>query len=849
MRRKVMKWFSPIDMEEIRSRESQRRTQPCGEWLLRHEVFQAWLQSQYRAIWISGSPGSGKTVLSTCIIDTVKDRIENDPKQALAFFFCDKSDEHGQSASTIVTSIIGQVLAQLDDIPNHVYAAYNIAIRYGRSKISTSDQPTVILKDLALSLDKLYVVIDGLDELKDAPTVIHTIKDLVNSATMIQVVFLSRRISAISSRLSAFPTIDLIPDVVSSDINNYISRELAELPIRDPGLQNKVFQRLSQSANGMFLWASLMIQTLKLATSQHELVEVLSDLPIGLDTIYSAILNKLAKEPPRRRALAKRVLLLVCCSARPLLWNELECILAFEKSQEDLVESKKPFKSAVLELGGSLIEYLPANDLFRLIHLSVREFLVSSPDGHTVDEDGREFFIQEEVGHSELAEICLLYQIRYGSRDVFRIDSATFPFLEYSTLFWCHHTCHALHDAELERKIEEFLGPQLQRQIWILRFLTWKSSTFPLQYLMKLQKLLQDWIAHGQNTSFQLTKIDWIQDIPSILLCDGDSSFRDEDQSPYNDLNLLKTLMPEIPYFEKLMVIRDLSREYTMRSTLSDGERWLTDALNDQRVRHGDSHISTVWLMNSLGIIYDQQQRVSLSAQIQESALAIQTSVLGPDHLETIWTVNELGRVYRHLNDFDKAESMHQRALTVLRNALHPLDLQIAWTLNTLGRTRRKQRRFDEAIALHNQALDIQQAVLGESHPHTLWATMDKAACYYEQRRLRESEDLYREALEGRERVLGLRNADTFWAMNDLGLVLAELGQMEDARRLQERALSGQIEILGHDHPHTMWTRDILERLSEERSVLCGINAPSSAIHPSLPDRSRTLESTICTSP
>jgi tetratricopeptide (TPR) repeat protein len=828
-----MKWLSPIDMDEIRNRESQRRSQPCGEWLLPHEVFQAWLQFQHRAIWICGSPGSGKTVLSTCIIDTVKDLIENKPQQVLAFFFCDKSDQHGQSAITILAGLIGQVLSQLDEIPNHVHTAHNIAVRYGRSKISASDQPTAILKDLALSLDKLYIIVDGLDELKDAPTVINTIKDLINSAAMIQVVFLSRRISAISSQLSTFPTIELTPDLVSSDINNYISRELAELPIGDPELQNQVFQRLSQNANGMFLWASLMIQTLKSATSPYEIVEVLSDLPIGLDTIYSAILNKLAKELPRRQALAKRVLLLICCSARPLHWKELESILAFEKSHADLVESKKPFKSAVLELSGSLIEYLPANDLFRLVHLSAREFLVTSPDDHTVDESARGFFIQEEVGHSELAEICLLYQIRYGSYDLFRIDSMTAPFLEYSTLFWCHHACHALHDADLERKIEEFLSSRVQRQTWILRFLTWKSSTFPLQYLMKLQKLLQDWIAQGQNTSLQHAEIDWVPDIPCILLSDGDSSFGDEDQSLHNDLNLLKRLMPPISYFEKLMVIRDLSREYTMRGTLLDGEQWLTNALNDQRVQHGVLHISTVWLMNSLGIIYDQQQRVSLSVQTQESALAIQTSVLGPDHLETIWTVNELGRVYRHLNDFDKAESMHKRALMVLRNVLHPQDLQIAWTLNTLGRTHRKQRRFDEAIALHNQALDIQRAVLGELHPHTLWATMDKAACYYEQRCLKESADLYRKALEGRERVLGLRHADTLWAMNDLGLILADLGRREAARELQERALSGQTDILGPDHPQTVWTRDVLNRLNESGSGASGINVPSSATNPS----------------
>jgi len=812
-----MKWISPIDVEEIRSRESLRRTQPCGQWLLHHDTFQSWLRSQHRMLWISGRPGSGKTVLSTSIIDTIGDHIKNDPKQVLTFFFCDKGDERNTSALTIITCVIGQILAQLDDIPDHIYTSYNIATRYGRPKISASDQPVMILRDFAQLLKKLYIIIDGVDESKDAPALMDTIEELQNSTAMIQVILLSRDIPKLSCRLSDVPKINLTSTVVGPDINCYISHELAELSLGDAELENQIFQKLSQSANGMFLWVSLMIQSLKSATSPHDIVEALSDLPIGLDITYSTILNKLAKESPRRRVLAKKVLLWICCSARPLHWNELESVLAFERSHTEFVESKKPFKSAVVELGGPLIEYLPASDVFRLTHTSVREFLLSSPCDYPINENAREFFIREDLGHHELAEVCLIYQIRHGDHDRFSVNTITFPFLEYATLFWCGHTCRASYSADLERRIVEFLDPQIRRQVWILRLLFWQSSTFPLQYLMKLQRLLQDWIARGLNGPSHGAAIDWIQDIPSILLCNCNSRLGEQDQDTDDDVHLLAELMPRISYFEKLMVIRDLSREYTMRDALSDGELWLTKALNDQRARKGSSHISIVWLMNSLGIIYDQQQRVSLSAQTQESALAIQTSVLGPDHLETIWTVNELGRVYRHLKDFEKAESMHRRALTVLCNVLSPKDLQIAWTMNTLGRTHRKQGRLAEAIALHDQALVIQRTVLGESHPHTLWALMDKAGCYREQKHFQESAELYRKALEGRERVLGTKHADTLWAMNNLGLVCADMGQIDAAKRLHERALSGQIELLGKEHTHTVWTRNVLDQLDNER--------------------------------
>ena len=425
-----MKWLSPMDMEEIQSRKSQRCTQPSGDWLLRHEVFQAWLRFQHRAVWISGLPGTGKTVLSTVIVDNIRTRIEKDSKQMLAFFYCDKGDENGQSALKIFASIIGQILVQFEQIPDHICAAYSTVIRYGRSCFSTLDQPTIILNDLALSYDKLFILIDGLDELKEAATIIESLKDLMSSGTGIQLNLFSRNMPTLRHRLDGFHRIELTSNIVSSDINDFISRELPALPVEDPKLLHHVFQRLSQSAHGMFLWTSLMIQTLKSATSPYEIMEILSDLPSGLDETYSAVINKLVKESPRRRAFAKNILLFICCSERPLNWKELQSLLAFEKSDARLIESKKPFQSAVLELGSSLIEYTPTNDRFRLIHSLVRDFLLSSPNDHKVDEVARAFFIQEDVGHSELAEICLTYQNLYISHASSCMDSEAYPFLE-----------------------------------------------------------------------------------------------------------------------------------------------------------------------------------------------------------------------------------------------------------------------------------------------------------------------------------------------------------------------------------------------------------------------------------
>jgi tetratricopeptide (TPR) repeat protein len=313
-----------------------------------------------------------------------------------------------------------------------------------------------------------------------------------------------------------------------------------------------------------------------------------------------------------------------------------------------------------------------------------------------------------------------------------------------------------MYNSALHRQITDFLASKYCRQSWILRLLFRQSSTYPLQHIFKQKELIKDWIHQDPQKMVQNCFLDWIQDNQEIFIRD-----RSLLKSRGRNNQFLDNLMSNISYFDKLMFIWDLSREYTMGGRLAEEERWLTDALDVQRLRFGQESISTAWLINSLGIVYDQQQRVELSAKTQEQALAIQEVNLGPDHLETIWTVNELGRIYRHLGHLERAELMHLQCLQRLRTVLHSDDSQIAGALNTLARTYRKQARFTEAICLHNEALVIQKKLLVDMHPHYLWAVMDVAACYREQGRLEKSAEMYRKALDGRVDVLGVNHADT----------------------------------------------------------------------------------------
>ncbi|KAF3933487.1 hypothetical protein ABW19_dt0206929 [Dactylella cylindrospora] len=804
----IMNWVSNSDPAVDFVREASRRVKSSGQWLLRTPAFLDWsTSSDNRILRIVGCPGSGKTVLSTTIVEHLqkpgKEYQDGSSYSYTAFFYCSESEQKQDTAS-ILTSIIKQILAQFDGIPDCVMECFERSRKNGRSTLSVGDNPKRLLKDIARLIgkySKLYLVIDGLDELSDREGAVDTIREITDSMPNIYTVLLSREISEVT-RLSSYPIIKLDSVNMGSDINSYLQEQLDKLQDGDETMvfPPDVYDMLSKKANGMFLWASLMVKSLKDASSLDDALDTIASVPGDLDKFYSLVMTRiLENSPPKIQNLARRIIVLMCGASRPLKWAELECMLNTNDELDPQI--KVEYKSTILRACSPLIEYLRGTDVFRFAHASVREFFLNANANNSeLLETG--FVVNEVEAHTAVAGVCLNYLLRTDTGFRRRDEEANSPLLEYASTFWGFHIVRSTYSERLAGKMHDYLSEKSRRMTWIARQLFRESSGFPLQHLIKTQKELHHWDVGDKTATHKDERLDWIQDVGRAMV-----EIDTADQDPAAEKS-------QITYFEKLMVIRDLSREYTIRQRLDEAEKWMTDALHQKQQDQGMDHISTVWLLSSLGIIYDQQQRVELSAETHERALAIQERYLGSEHLETVWTINELGRVYRHLGRYDKAVAMHLRALNILKILLPEDDLQIAWTLNTLARAQRKQGSIKDSLECHRQAIEIQTKSLGEDHPHILWATADIGRCYRDLEDLEKSAEFHRKCLEGRKRVLGLDHPDTLWAMNDLGLVLSQSGQVKEAMMLHQQALEGQIKLLGETHAHTVWSRREIDKIS-----------------------------------
>lgn len=758
-----------------------------------------------RLLWIYGAPGAGKTVLCGTTIKNLQTVTAADDC-LLTYFFIDRTDPANGTSFHVFASIISQILSQLPQVPEVVVSAYRMSICHGRSRISEADDVFDLLFRLTSVVSDIYIVIDALDECMEIEQTISWLKRIIESVPNLRILCSSRDTGTTRKTLSCYPSLKMDAASIQPDINIYLRMAVETLPSTDPCLRDRVFNNLSTKADGMFLFTDLSIQTLRSAVDVDDMLGILKIMPSGINDMYDLILKRLCGETRARQNLAQKVFLWVCKAMRPMTWAELRVALSWDPELQKCRKDKEPFRDTVLELCCPLVEYHESTDTFRLVHASVYEYLCESPRSNPLPEEVIPFLISNNKAHGEVTLVALAYIVEGSISRSVNINAAQYPLLSYATKYWCHHISQAPFEPKLYAFYSVFAQDREIRIAWILRWLLSAAWASPLQQLVTLQKLAQSWAVESNEELLSLADI--LSDIQEALFSLDKIHSQVQSQGEITDF-------PPISNFERLVCVRDLAREYTMNGELGTGIAAFEQAVAKQQELDGKITADSCWILNSLGILYDQQGKVKAAKETQERALACQESSLVPHHLDIVLTINELGRIARHLEQFDEAERLHREALSILETLFPETDLQITWTKSALGRALLKQGLPNKALVLHEQVLAVETNKLGRGHPHTMWTLSDIARCYRDQGKLEDAIAAQKEVMERNEEVLGGDNPDTLWATNSLALLYEAQGRLDLAKSLHSKALEGQKTRLGENHKHTCWSQEALSRLDE----------------------------------
>ncbi|GAW15072.1 hypothetical protein ANO14919_044810 [Xylariales sp. No.14919] len=488
---RVKRWLAPPTFTDAYDHALQQKAPGTSEWLADNASFSFWYnQSRSEegfsiddsemsnpSFWIYGKPGAGKTVLAGSLINLLKNDLRNSPNCIVCYFFFDSLSPGENRASDAYRAILAQIVQRRSDhqLLMDLFAFAMWSDSDGQLKASPSEAAELLQLSIGLlSRDKIYIILDGLDECADLPTNLRLLLEPPRELKFLNLVCFSRD-TVIPHLKKEIPRYEIrIGQLNLDDIYRYSLLELrcfVQDQILPDGIDfESVATSLSQRSDGMFLWARLMVQYLRSPNLLiSERIEAISEtnLPENLDKMYSRILS-LASKSPKRAARVKCILSWLYQSIRAVNILELEEALICSSGRAPSKPSDRftDFRQDISTICGGLVELSTAastsndgaNTTVKFIHSSVKEYLDNG--NHYIEQNAninRGILPSARWANAHIARVCLQYLtfsvpaepltsiINFQDKESRLQD--IFPMIGYALSFWPQHIL-AIHSNE-----------------------------------------------------------------------------------------------------------------------------------------------------------------------------------------------------------------------------------------------------------------------------------------------------------------------------------------------------------------------------------------------------------------
>ncbi|KAF1363445.1 hypothetical protein EJ07DRAFT_162716 [Lizonia empirigonia] len=318
--------------------------------------------------------GCGKSVTMANIVEGL--HVQNGEGNAtVAYFFCRHDLQESLKARTVIGALVRQLLLPLQDLPDLTDSKSHIKYR----RPLDYESMATLLNRSCLTGHKRYIVLDGLDLCKK-PVMTEILEQLQNLQKQVPILLcVSLRQQPQSSLQPAFQDWTILSADSSSDIEAFTESELVRylesgtLKIDDPALILDVQDSLIKGSKGMFLWVVLQIKSLCSMSTDKEIKEALTNLPVELPDIYTQVLQKV-QEPDKIHQ--KKMLELITAARRPLKLEEMqEATSVTPGDTEWSVANRVNDVYLVLASCGCLLTLDEEELTVRLLHPSVEQFV------------------------------------------------------------------------------------------------------------------------------------------------------------------------------------------------------------------------------------------------------------------------------------------------------------------------------------------------------------------------------------------------------------------------------------------------------------------------------------------
>ncbi|RSL62863.1 hypothetical protein CEP54_005527 [Fusarium duplospermum] len=507
----VLAWLSNMKFEDTHRAILSKRHPSTGQWFLDKDEFIQWRDGGSEttsALWCPGMPGTGKIVISSVVINHLRQQFI-DPSIGIVFVYCDYKDRLNQTPSNLLSSLVKQLARQKGALPEGVKTLHQTHKK--NETIPSLDEYTSLFSQLAGSFSKTFIIVDGLDEHvggeDDGSLNIEFIDRLrrveqhpgINGRMRLFVT--SREKDTIRDHLDGCSCINI--HALASDIRALVRSRISDNSFRcaklfrgtHRDLADTIVETLTEKAQGMFLLAHLHVDELGRQTSIGGLRHTLNKLPSELNNFYQDAMARIDRQSEEDKDLALRSLNWVFRARRPLLLSELLIALAIDPEDDDLDEESIPFDTLIASLTAGLLTMEPTltgqDKTVRLTHFTVAEYFKDEGSGRLV------------YTEDHLARTCLNYLLFENMEPDLPMHQPDqrYGFYDYAANNWGHHVQAA--STIDQASVMRFLSNEVKARTCctaINEYLNWpESKPLYLAAYFQLEESMRTLIAAGCN--------------------------------------------------------------------------------------------------------------------------------------------------------------------------------------------------------------------------------------------------------------------------------------------------------------------------------------------------------------
>ncbi|KAJ7269766.1 ankyrin repeat-containing domain protein [Mycena rebaudengoi] len=439
---KLEKWLrSPPDMAQKQHDTQALRQEGTGKWFLEGDEFVYW-QDHPGLLWIQGSSGAGKSVLSSAAItQLIHDRPlfkDRGKSAAVAFFYFDFKDKTDHAVERALRRIILQLSAQSRCHYEILSTQYNLS---DGQTLPTYHDLQHILEELLRQLERTYIIFDGLDECADIEQVqiIALISRLQKwTESPLHLLFTSQPRTVFSDGFKDVTCVYVESDVMQKDIRLFVEAELCKMKTWSSRI-DEIVDRVVSKSKGMFRFAACILIELSRCKRQNELNRAIENLPTDLFGVYDRFIQRIRRDDFVYVAAIFRWLLFGVRSWRIPI--DTLVVLADAVSFDFSDPTHHTYDPTLRnDHANTIPEWLeglvtvPADGQkqLELAHSSVQDYLLSAPFTEKFECD-----LSLGPSHTFLTQSCIGCLLHFADHPFGQFTS--FPLAKYAADWWCHH--------------------------------------------------------------------------------------------------------------------------------------------------------------------------------------------------------------------------------------------------------------------------------------------------------------------------------------------------------------------------------------------------------------------------